>query len=93
QVHKRQHTEKVKRLTELNKKRAKQYMWTISNRFKPEPITNVKIHPNSRPIVLTVYRNNDKRNYDVYNPFKFTDFGLAELDELGLVTTQTRSGE
>nr|GEX47618.1 hypothetical protein [Tanacetum cinerariifolium] len=28
-VHKRQHTEKVKRLTELNKKRAEQYMWTM----------------------------------------------------------------
>ncbi|GJW06763.1 hypothetical protein Tco_1569186 [Tanacetum coccineum] len=52
-VHKRQHTEKTKRLMELNKKRAEQY------------------------------KNNDKRNFDVHNPFKFTDFGLAELDELG----------
>ncbi|GJV74542.1 hypothetical protein Tco_1506126 [Tanacetum coccineum] len=34
QVHKRQHTEKTKRLMELNKKRAEQYKWTISNRLK-----------------------------------------------------------
>nr|GEW87313.1 hypothetical protein [Tanacetum cinerariifolium] len=37
-VHKRQHTEKVKRLTELNKKRAEQYMWTIKRkRMELEP--------------------------------------------------------
>ncbi|GJR00831.1 hypothetical protein Tco_0523815 [Tanacetum coccineum] len=72
QVYKRQHTEKAKRLMELNKKRAEQYKWTISSRLKPEPA------------VLTVYRNNDKRNFDVHNPFKFTDFGLTELDELEL---------
>nr|GEX39225.1 hypothetical protein [Tanacetum cinerariifolium] len=42
QVHKRQHIEKVKRLIELNKKRTKQYMWTMSNRLKPEPIIDVK---------------------------------------------------
>nr|GEX70836.1 retrovirus-related Pol polyprotein from transposon TNT 1-94 [Tanacetum cinerariifolium] len=81
-VHKRQHTEKVKRLTELNKKRAKQYMWTMSNRLKPEPINDVKIHPNSKPAVLIVYINNDTRNFEVHNPFKFRDFEITELDEL-----------
>ncbi|GKE21861.1 hypothetical protein Tco_1433373, partial [Tanacetum coccineum] len=80
QVHKRQHTEKSKRLIELNKKRAEQYKWTISNRLKHEPITDVKIYPNSKPAVLTVYRNNDKRNFQDHNPFKFTDFGVTELD-------------
>ncbi|GJR83387.1 retrovirus-related pol polyprotein from transposon TNT 1-94 [Tanacetum coccineum] len=84
QVHKRQHTKKLKRLTELNKKRVEQYMWTMSNRLKPEPITNVKIHPNSKPAVPKVYRNNDKKNFDVHNPFKFGDFGITELDELAL---------
>ncbi|GKB25529.1 hypothetical protein Tco_0864930 [Tanacetum coccineum] len=52
QVHKRQHTKKVKRLTKLNKKRVE---------------------------------NNDMRNFIVHNPFKFADFGLTELDELGLI--------
>nr|GEY28332.1 hypothetical protein [Tanacetum cinerariifolium] len=85
QVHKRQHTEKVKRLTKLNKKRAEQYKWTISSRLKPKPITDVKIHPNSKPALLTIYRNNDKRNFVVHNPFKIVDFRLTELDELGQI--------
>ncbi|GJZ65597.1 hypothetical protein Tco_0622293 [Tanacetum coccineum] len=83
QVLKREHSKKVKRLTKLNKKRAEEYMWTMTNRIKPEPITDVKIHPNTKPVVVSVYRNNDKRNFDVHNPFKFTDFGITELDELG----------
>ncbi|GJW15294.1 hypothetical protein Tco_0019427 [Tanacetum coccineum] len=49
QVHKRQHTEKAKRMMELNKKRAEQYKWTIYSRLKPEHITDVKIHPNTKP--------------------------------------------
>ncbi|GJY98383.1 retrovirus-related pol polyprotein from transposon TNT 1-94 [Tanacetum coccineum] len=55
QVHKRQHPEKVKRLTELKKKRSEQYMWTMSNRLKPEPIIDVKIHPNSKPLMFTTH--------------------------------------
>ncbi|GJW61158.1 hypothetical protein Tco_0110493, partial [Tanacetum coccineum] len=55
QVLKREHTQKVKRLTELNKKKAKQHM------------------------------NNDKRNFDVHQLLKFTDFGITELDELGRI--------
>ncbi|GJT99574.1 hypothetical protein Tco_1109913 [Tanacetum coccineum] len=37
QVHKRQHTEKAKRMMELNKKRVEQYKWTIYSRLKLEP--------------------------------------------------------
>ncbi|GJU01553.1 putative reverse transcriptase domain-containing protein [Tanacetum coccineum] len=91
QVHRRQHIKKVKRLTELNKKRADQYKWTIFNRLKPEPITDVKIHLNFKPPVLTVYRNNDKRNFVVHNPFKFADFELTELDELGPIIKKKKN--
>ncbi|GJY80064.1 hypothetical protein Tco_0492815 [Tanacetum coccineum] len=56
--------------------------WTISSRPKPEPITDVKIHRNSKPAVLTIYRNNDKRHFVVHNPFKFGDFGLTEYERL-----------
>nr|GEV03399.1 hypothetical protein [Tanacetum cinerariifolium] len=91
QVHKRQHTEKIKRLMKLNKKRAEQYKWTISSKVKPESIIDVKIHPNSKPAVLTVYRNNDKRNFDVHNPFKFSDFRLTELDELGPIIQKKKN--
>ncbi|GJT43596.1 hypothetical protein Tco_0952311 [Tanacetum coccineum] len=83
QVLKREHSKKVKTLTKLNKRRDEEYMWIMTNRIKPEPITDVKIHPNTKPVVVSVYMNNDKRNFDVHNPFKFTDFGTTELDELG----------
>ncbi|GKA78244.1 hypothetical protein Tco_0784781 [Tanacetum coccineum] len=91
QVHKRQHTKKLKRLTERNKKKAEQYMWTKSNRLKPNPINDVKIHPNSKPAVLTMYRNNDKKNFDVHNPFKFADFGITKLDELGPIIEKEKN--
>ncbi|GJT63690.1 hypothetical protein Tco_1015170 [Tanacetum coccineum] len=32
------------------------YMWTINNRLKPETITDIKIHPKTKPVVITVYR-------------------------------------
>ncbi|GJV68938.1 hypothetical protein Tco_1484447 [Tanacetum coccineum] len=70
QVLKREHSQKVKRLMELNKKKAEQYMWTISNRLKLKPIIDVRIHPKSKPPVLTVFRNNDKRNFQRYERLK-----------------------
>nr|GEY02973.1 RNA-directed DNA polymerase, eukaryota, reverse transcriptase zinc-binding domain protein [Tanacetum cinerariifolium] len=62
------HSKKVKRLTD------EEYMWTMKNRIKPEPITDVKIHPNTKPVVLSVYMNNDKRNFNVHNLFKLKEF-------------------
>ncbi|GKB44412.1 hypothetical protein Tco_0889354 [Tanacetum coccineum] len=58
------------------------YMWTIDNRLKPEKITDVKIHPHTKPVVVTVYRITDKRTFEVHNPFMFGAFGISELDEL-----------
>ncbi|GJV31134.1 hypothetical protein Tco_1391534 [Tanacetum coccineum] len=52
-------------------------------KLKTEPITDVRINPNSKPAILIVFRNNDKRNFQVPRPFKFYDFGVTELDELG----------
>ncbi|GJT26878.1 hypothetical protein Tco_0907153 [Tanacetum coccineum] len=83
QVLNREHSLKVKRQMELRNKRLEQYMWTTSSILKPKPITNFKIHPNNKPVVLTVYRGNDRRNFDVHNPFKFVDFGITELGALG----------
>nr|GEY22060.1 retrovirus-related Pol polyprotein from transposon TNT 1-94 [Tanacetum cinerariifolium] len=70
---------------------ANQYMWTMSNRLKLEPITDVKIHPNTKPKVLTVYINNDKRNFEVHNPFKFKEFGITDLDELGPIIEKKKN--
>nr|GEU84919.1 retrovirus-related Pol polyprotein from transposon TNT 1-94 [Tanacetum cinerariifolium] len=51
EVFKKEHSKKVKRITKLNKRRAKEYMWTMINKIKPEPITDIKIHPNIKPLV------------------------------------------
>ncbi|GJR40367.1 hypothetical protein Tco_1216051 [Tanacetum coccineum] len=91
QVLKREHPQKAKRAMELRMKRVKQYTWTMSNRLKPELITYVKIYPNTKPVVLTVYRNNDKRNFKVHNLFKFGDFRITELDELGLIIKKKKN--
>ena len=55
----------------------------MTQRLNPETITDVKIHQNSKPAVLTVYRGKDKRHFEVHDPFRFADFGITELDELG----------
>ncbi|GKE32140.1 hypothetical protein Tco_1451462, partial [Tanacetum coccineum] len=60
-VLKRQHTEKVKKSLELRKHKYDSYMWTVSSRLKPEPITDIKIHPKTKPVVITVYRGTDGR--------------------------------
>ncbi|GJT53429.1 hypothetical protein Tco_0988483 [Tanacetum coccineum] len=91
QVLKREHSQKAKRAMELRKKRVEQYMWTMSNRLKPEPIIDVKIHPKTKPAVITVYRNNVKRNFNVHNPFKFIDIGITELDELGPIIEKKKN--
>ncbi|GKB93430.1 hypothetical protein Tco_0979567 [Tanacetum coccineum] len=57
-------------------------MWTVSSRLKPEPITDIKIHPKTKPVVITVYRGTDGRNFEVHEPFLFGAFGISELDEL-----------
>ncbi|GJT79334.1 hypothetical protein Tco_1053676 [Tanacetum coccineum] len=81
-VLKKQHIEKVRKSLELRKHKYDSYMWTISNRLKPEPITDIKIHPKTKPMVITVYRGTDGRNFDVHKPFLFGAFGISELDEL-----------
>ncbi|GJU60453.1 copia protein [Tanacetum coccineum] len=64
------------------KKRIEKCRWTISSRLKPETITDVKIHPNTKPVVITIFRGTNKRNFDVHNPFNFGNFGVTEWDEL-----------
>ncbi|GJW59462.1 hypothetical protein Tco_0108797 [Tanacetum coccineum] len=71
EVLKRQHTKKVRKSLELRKHKFKNYMWTISNRLKPDTITDIKIHPKTKPIVITVFRGIDDRNFDVHKPFAF----------------------
>ncbi|GJU12390.1 hypothetical protein Tco_1134786 [Tanacetum coccineum] len=57
-------------------------MWAVSSRLKPEPITDIKIHLKTKPVVITLYKGTDGRNFDVHKPFLFRAFGISELDEL-----------
>ncbi|GJZ40978.1 retrovirus-related pol polyprotein from transposon TNT 1-94 [Tanacetum coccineum] len=56
-VLKRQHTEKVRKSLELRKHKYDSYMWTVSSRLKPEPITDIKIHLKMKPVVITTKEN------------------------------------
>ncbi|GJZ56206.1 hypothetical protein Tco_0611399 [Tanacetum coccineum] len=48
-----------------------------------EPITDTKIHPMTKLVVITVYRGTDGRNFDVHRPFAFGAFGISKLDDEG----------
>ncbi|GJV19813.1 hypothetical protein Tco_1368833 [Tanacetum coccineum] len=69
-VLKRQHTERVRKSLELKKPKYDSYMWTVSGRLKPEPITNIKIHPKTKPVIITVYKGNNGRNFKRYERLK-----------------------
>ncbi|GKA69400.1 hypothetical protein Tco_0775464 [Tanacetum coccineum] len=79
----REHMEKLKKSRELKKKRFDQYVLTTQNRLKPKKIIDILIHPNTRPVTITVYRNNDQRNFNVHKNFKFGDIGEIP-GELGI---------
>nr|GEX86420.1 hypothetical protein [Tanacetum cinerariifolium] len=82
EVLKRQHTEKVRKSLELKKHKYDSYIWTVSRILKPEPITDIKNHPKTKPVIITVYKGTDGKNFDVYKPFLFGAFGICKLDEL-----------
>ncbi|GJZ00211.1 hypothetical protein Tco_0517640, partial [Tanacetum coccineum] len=56
QVLKREHTEKVRKSLELRKHKFENYMWTINSRLKPKTITDIKIHPKTKPVVISLQR-------------------------------------
>nr|GEW17367.1 hypothetical protein [Tanacetum cinerariifolium] len=82
EVLKRQHTEKVRKSRELKKHKYDSYMWTVNSRLKPEPVTDIKIHLKTKPVVITVYRGTDGKNFDVHKPFLFGAFDIYKVDEL-----------
>ncbi|GJU36011.1 hypothetical protein Tco_1184365 [Tanacetum coccineum] len=66
-------------------------MWTINNSLKPETITDIKIHPKTKLVVMSVYRGTNGINFDVHRPFAFGAFGISELDELRKVITKKKN--
>ncbi|GKC87620.1 hypothetical protein Tco_1148269 [Tanacetum coccineum] len=53
-VHNIEHLEKLKMTRELRKKRIDQYRWTTTSRRKPETITDILIHPNTKPLLQSL---------------------------------------
>ncbi|GKD71892.1 hypothetical protein Tco_1325982, partial [Tanacetum coccineum] len=91
EVLKRIHTRKVQKSIELRKHKYDSYMWTVNSRLKPEPITDIKIHPKTKPVVITVYRGTDGRIFDVHKPFLFGAFGISELDKLREIISKKKN--
>ncbi|GJT78622.1 hypothetical protein Tco_1045347 [Tanacetum coccineum] len=83
---------KLKRSNELKRKRYQPYGWTTTTRLKPKKITDIHIHLNTKPVAVTVYRNNDRRNFEVVGDMmdslsKKYDKLKVIPSELGLNTT------
>ncbi|GKC33360.1 hypothetical protein Tco_1040654 [Tanacetum coccineum] len=76
---------------ELRKKRIDQYRWTTTSRRKPETITDILIHPNTKLVAIIVYKGNDRRNFEVHSPFRFGDFGITEWDELNSIIPKKKN--
>nr|GEU80168.1 retrovirus-related Pol polyprotein from transposon TNT 1-94 [Tanacetum cinerariifolium] len=87
----RQRNKKVRKSLELRKHKYDSYIWTASNRLKPEPITNIKIYPKTKLVVITVYRGIDGRNFDVHKQFLFGAFGISKLDELRKIISKKKN--
>ncbi|GJZ14629.1 hypothetical protein Tco_0550306 [Tanacetum coccineum] len=54
-----------------------------TTQLKPKRIT--AIYPNTKPVAITIYKNNVPRNFNVHRNFKFGDFGISEWDELSVI--------
>ena len=53
--------DQLKRAAKIRQKKIDRYNWVMTSRYKPEPITDIYIHPNTKPAIVSVYRGNDKR--------------------------------
>nr|GEV99130.1 hypothetical protein [Tanacetum cinerariifolium] len=82
---------KVRKSLELIKHMYDSYIWTVSSKLKRKPITAIKIHPKTKPVVITVYRGTDARNFNVHKPFLFGAFGISELDELREIISKKKN--
>nr|GFB08861.1 hypothetical protein [Tanacetum cinerariifolium] len=81
EVLKRQHTEKVRKSLELKKHKYDNYMLTMSSILKPKTITHIKIYPKTKLVVITVFRGNDGRNFDVHKEGEIPS-GIINLQQL-----------
>ncbi|GJY68729.1 hypothetical protein Tco_0471711 [Tanacetum coccineum] len=78
----RVHNEKVKN-DDRKKKLYGQYMWTITKGRQEGEITDLLIHPKTKPVVVTMFINYDIKNFEYHKEFKFDDFDPREWDQMG----------
>nr|GEU42038.1 ribonuclease H-like domain-containing protein [Tanacetum cinerariifolium] len=86
-----EHMENIKKVKELRTKRINQYRSTTTSRHKPKTIIGIFIHPNTKHVAIIVYRGNDQRDFEVYNPFWYGDFGITEWDELDITIPKKKN--
>nr|GEU29400.1 hypothetical protein [Tanacetum cinerariifolium] len=84
-AHLKVYNDKLRKKAKLKKKMYDDYVWIMNNRRKRGKITNIHIYPRSNPISVKIYRNNNKRDFEVYKVFRFGDLNLSEWDELGAI--------
>ncbi|MCO6516938.1 MAG: hypothetical protein J6586_10700, partial [Snodgrassella sp.] len=60
---KREREEKLKRQAQIRKTRVERYHWVMKERLKPETITDIKIHRNTKPAMVTVFRGRIKESW------------------------------
>ena len=83
--------EKLWKDAQVRKEMIKRYTWVMKERLRPETITDIQIHRNTNPAIVTVFRGPDQRILDVHKPFKFSEFGITELDELRPIITKKKN--
>ena len=54
---------KLKKSAEVRQHNIDRYKWIMTQRLNPEPITDVKIHQNTKLVVLSFFRGQDKRHF------------------------------
>nr|GEZ33906.1 hypothetical protein [Tanacetum cinerariifolium] len=74
----KEHNEKVKKLADRKKKLYDQYVWTTTQRRNEGRIIDIRIHPNTKSVTMSVSRNNNVRDFILHKEFTFGYFGISE---------------
>ncbi|GKD90948.1 hypothetical protein Tco_1366455 [Tanacetum coccineum] len=87
----KERNEKLKKPLEPRKHKYENYMLTIGNKLKPEKITDVKIHPHIKPIVVEVYKSTNRRTFEVHTLFSFGAFAWNSVSSSYPILEQASS--
>ena len=57
---KKERENKLRKDAQIRKNRVERYTWVMKERLRPETITDIQIHRNTDPAVVTVFRGPDQ---------------------------------